>query len=452
MEDVLILGAIAVVIMGVMLVFLFRSFSQPLKLDSIKKKIDDKNYEGAIRDLEEYIKSDERNYLAHLYLADCYMATNKYDLALIEYRQALNLARSPSVATEKYIRSRMAKIYLHFGQLEEAQKEFLLIAKVDPNDYTSLFEIGRIFYERNMRDNALSYLIKASKVNSAMPEAWFFIGKIYFESNRYGEALNAFVNCIKSDPKNYEAHYYLGMIYKSMNNYVKAAQEFEIAEKSLDNNLKVKAIYQLGLMASESSNYDKAISEFQRALKYSNEENNTTIAIRYALGSVYEMRKDLLSAIEQWEKINSYRPNYMDVQEKLVKYSDLRMDDRLKDFVTASTATFEIMSQRVISEMGYDVIDSRIISDNVLHVIGLERAGKFSTVRQGKVFIVVSRSGDMIDEDTLSFIVDRVKSLHALRGVCITVSKFTPRAIRYAENRPVTLIDRQELVKYLKNI
>ncbi len=452
MEDIIILGAIASVILFIVVIFLFRSFVQPLKLDSIKKKIDEKNYASAIADLEEYIKKDEKNPLAHLYLADCYYMTGKKDFALVEYRQALSLGKFSNQAIEKQARYRMADIYLSMGQAEEAQKEFLLIVKMDPNDYRALFNIGKIFYERNMKDNALNYLMKSVKINSSFADAWFYIGKIHLEANRYGEAMNAFINCVKNDPKNYEAHYSLGMIYKAMNNTTKALQEFEIAERSPDNNLKIKTIYQIGIIASESGNYDKAINEFQRALKYANEENSTTIAVRYALAGVYENRKQILEAIEQWEKIAQYRPNYMDVQEKLARYSDLRMDDKLKDFVTCSTSTFEIISQKILSAMEYDVIDSKIINDNLVHMVALERSGKWGAVRQGKVFVVVTRSGDPVDDDVLSFIVDKVKTLHGVKGICITTSKFTPKAIRYAENRPVVLIDRNELTKILKKI
>lgn len=452
MEDLVILGAFAAIIMFVVIIFLFRSFVQPLKLDAIKKKIDDKNYAGAIVDLEEYIKKDEKNPLAHLYLADCYYMTNKKDLALVEYRQALSLGKFSNQSIEKQARYRMADIYVSLGQLEEAQKEFLLIVKMDPNDYRALYNIGKIFYDRNMRDNALNYLNKAVKINSSFPDAWFYIGKIHLDANRYAEAMNAFINCVKNDPKNYEAHYNLGIIYKAMNNITKALQEFEIAERSPDTNLKLKTIYQIGLIAADNGNYDKAINEFQRALKYATEENNLTIGIRYALASVYENRKQILEAIEQWERISQYRPNYLDVQEKLLRYSDLRMDDKLKDFVTCSTSTFEILSQKVLSELGYDVIDSKVVNDNTVHMVALERSGKWSNVRQGKVFVVVTRSGEPVDDDVLSLIVDKVKVIHGVKGLCITTSRFTPKAIRYAENRPVVLIDRSELTKVLKKI
>lgn len=452
MEDLVILGAFAAVIMFVVIIFLFRSFVQPLKLDAIKKKIDDKNYVGAIADLEEYIKKDEKNPLAHLYLADCYYMTNKKDLALVEYRQALSLGKFSNQSIEKQARYRMADIYISLGQLEEAQKEFLLIVRMDPNDYKALYNIGKIFYERNMRDNALNYLSKAVRINSSFPDAWFYIGRIHLDANKYAEAMNAFINCVKSDPKNYEAHYNLGLIYKAMNNTTKALQEFEIAERTTDTNLKLKTIYQIGLIAADSGNYDKAISEFQRALKYATEENNTTIGIRYSLASVYESRKQVLEAIEQWELISQYRPNYLDVQEKLLRYSDLRMDDKLKDFVTCSTSTFEVLSQKVLSELDYDVIDSKVVNDNTVHMVALERSGKWSNVRQGKVFVVVTRSGEPVDDDVLSLIVDKVKAIHGVKGLCITTSRFTPKAIRYAENRPVILIDRNELTKVLKKL
>lgn len=449
MEEILILGGIAALGLALLSFWLFRMMVQPLKLEQIKKKIDAGQYESAINDLEDYIKKDEKNPLAHLYLADCYYATGKYDLALVEYKQVVLIGKFSKQTTEKYVRSRIADIYLKMGQIEEAQKEFLLLSKIVPNDYYVHFMIGKLFYERNMRENAIAYLIKATKLNPKHAESWYYLGLIYFELKKNAEALEAFARCVSVDPKNYEAHYYLGYIYKIMNNYSKAMQELEIAERAADNELKMKVIYLKGLINYELGYTDKAISEFQRALKYLTEENNTTIAIRYALASAYEQKRNLVDAVEQWEQIAKYRPNYLDVQEKLAKYADLRLDDRLKDFLTASASTFEIMAQNVIRNLGHDVIESKIKDDNIVEILAVERTGKWG-VRQGKVYAIVTRQSDAVDEDLLSHIVEKVKTIHAVKGICVTASKFTPKAIRYAENRPIVLVDRSQLSKLLK--
>ncbi len=452
MEDLIVLGAIALVVGAMFLLYIFRALFYPMKLDQIKKLIDSGDYEKAIKQLENFIRKDERNPLAHLYLADCYYNIGNYEMAMVEYKQVLRLGKFSKSVTERYVRERIANLYLRLGQLEEAQKEFLLLAKIEPDNYTLYYSIGEIFYERNYKEQAMAYLLKALKLNPQHADSYFLLGKIYYEMKKINDAQTALANCVKYAPRNYEAHYFLGLVYKILGNYTKAMQEFETAERTSDNDLKVKAIYQLGLAHLELGNTEKAIAEFQRALKFAKEENNTTIAVRYALAQAYEKQRKLLEAVEQWEKIAQFRPNYLDVQQKLAQYEDLRLDDRLKDFMTASPATFEIIAQNVVKAMDYDILSSEVVGDNVVNLLAAERAGKWRNVRPGRAYIMVTRENNPIDEGVLAMIIDKMKSAHATKGVCITSSRFTPRAVAYAENRPLVLVDRQKLSQLLRKV
>jgi tetratricopeptide (TPR) repeat protein len=437
-----------VVVLG--LFYLVQTLIAPHKLDSIKAMMEAGKYEQAITALNNVLKKEENNPLAHLYLAESYYFSSKEDMALVEYRQVLHTGKFSNSATERVIRKRLADIYLKFGQLEEAQKEFLLLLEAEPANPDYLFNIGKIFYDRGMKEQALSYLDKAVKSGKNSPTTYFFIGKVFFDMSRTAEALSAFTNCVKIDPKNNEAHYHIGLILKASNGYANAIKEFDIAEQSKDNTLRVKAIYQKGLCKLEMNDTDGAKVDFERGLKYSNEENNTTVAIRYTLGMVYERERRLLEAVEQWEKVAQLKPNYQDVQMKLAQYEDLRVDDRLKDLLTSTPTTFEIMCQNLLKQMGYEVIESKLQNDDTLDIVGVERSQKWRNVKGGRVLVKVSRSHDEIHDDEIAKMVENLKLVHGIRGIYITTGKFTPQAIRYSENRPVDLYDRQKITHVMR--
>ncbi len=159
-----------------------------------------------------------------------------------------------------------------------------------------------------------------------------------------------------------------------------------------------------------------------------------------------------MEAVEQWEKVAQLRPNFQDVQAKLAQYEDLRVDDKLKDLLTSTPTTFEIISQKLLKNLGYETLESKTIDDDNIEIIGMERSVKWRNVRGGKVLIRISRDNDDVNEDLVAKLVESLKIIHGIRAIYITTGKFTPQAVRYSENRPVDLYDRQRLTAAFKQI
>ncbi len=128
-------------------------------------------YKEAVASLNNFLKNDERNPLAHLYLAECYYFSGNMEMAMVEYKQVLATGKFTRTATEKVIHKRLAEIFMNFGQLEEAQKEYVVLTKMDPGNYEHLFNIGKIFFDRGMKEQALAYLNKVLEMtrNHARP-------------------------------------------------------------------------------------------------------------------------------------------------------------------------------------------------------------------------------------------------------------------------------------------
>src|SRR5208337_2969531 len=140
MFESLIIIALVLVVASLGILYLFQNLIGPHKLDSIKALLEAGKYDQAVNSLTALMKKDDRNPLAHLYLAEAYYFTNNNEMAMVEYKQVITTGHFNGSSTEKIIRKRLADIYLKFGQLEEAQKEFVILSKLEPHNYEFLYQ------------------------------------------------------------------------------------------------------------------------------------------------------------------------------------------------------------------------------------------------------------------------------------------------------------------------
>ncbi len=445
---VTVLGLIALFLLIMYIVFVIRHYIFPRKLNQIYKLIASGNTRNAIKALKAFISKNERNIVAHWYLGEAYYKENRYELAMVEYKYVIKLGAFSNVVEETTVRRRLADIYKKYNQMDEAQKELILISNLEPDNYEVLCQIGEIFYLRNLTENAVAYFQKALRLNPQHSDSHYYLGIIFYRTGKLEEAETELKKALQFDSKNYKAHLYLGLVYKSLGQYDTASKEFEIASR--DSEVKVRALLENGKSLYERDNFSKAITELERALKFIVEENEVAIEVRYWLSKCFEKTRDLPAAIEQWEKISSKRPNYKDVPEKLAIYADLRTDDKLKDFLTASLPNFQNLCQKVVNAIGYDVIEITPLSDDGVDVVGLETETKWRNARRTKAYIRIRRITQPIGELTIRETHEEMKKNGAQRGIVITTGTFAPSAIEYAATRPIDLIDKKQLTDVLK--
>ncbi len=439
-----ILIGISVLVLGLIL---FKSLFFSAKNESILKFIQQKNYDDAIKNLRKLVQKDDSNSFAHFCLGEVYFHLEHYDWALPHFRKVIQLNKYNQDVQEIKTRERLAEIFLHYKQLEEAQKELLLILKLKPNDYNYYYRVGDIFYQRHYPDNAGAYYQKALEINPNHVDSLFRIGEILYHSKRTSEALDHLKQCININPACSKAHYYIGMIYLDSRNYNHAVQEFSVSVR--DAEYRVQSLYQKGRALMESGHSEKGVFELERGLFYVTENDSASLALRYLLAKGYEETRNLASALEQWEYISQINPDYRDVKKKLNDFSDLRMDDRLKDILTASNSIFESLCLRIVECLGLEVLEIKVSKGTVASILAIEPESKWRSVKRAKQVIKISRMNDKIGENVIRQILSEMKEIGAIRGACITTGEFSRQGIDYAESRPVQLYDRTGLCKLL---
>jgi tetratricopeptide (TPR) repeat protein len=438
------------IILTIIILYIVSVYVLPKKIEEIQKMIDAGQTKLAIKKLTEILEKDDRNPYAHYLLAEAYKAEGNNQYAILEYRQVLKFGRFDDKIKEMNIRSTLAGIYKEKKAYEDAKKEYLILTKLDPANYENFFELGLMTFNMSQLDKAMNYFKKSASLNAKHDMSFYYLGQVYYKNGLFPDAKQCFLNTIKIDPLNYQAHYYLGLVLRQQGDYEWALKEFEVSMKSDD--LKVKSLLARGTCFMEKSQFPKAAMEFERGVKFAKKGSETELNLRYFLGECQEKMRDVHSAIINWEKIAEVNPKFRDVQQKLASYADFRQDDRIKDFMIAGLAQFEHMTRKIVAGMNYNITDIEIISDTEIEVMAIETEGKWRNTRQSNRIIRINRTTDTLSDAHFSQIHETMRPRNATRILVITTGEVSPKALEFANTRPIEIKGKAQLVELLKKI
>ncbi|HOD16222.1 MAG TPA: tetratricopeptide repeat protein [Spirochaetota bacterium] len=437
-----------VIMLAMIVVYTLQTFVLPRRIDEIAQMIEAGQIKQAIKKLTDILEKDDRNSYAHFLLADAYARDNNIKFAIVEYRQVLKYGKYSEKVVEVDVRSRLAKLYQEQGSFDDAKNEYLILTKLEPDNFQNFFELGSIYFRTNTLDRALTFLKKSAALNPRHEQSHYYLGQIYYQTNLYPDAKQCFIESIKIDPLNYRSHYFLGLVLRQMQDYEWAIKEFDIAQKSED--LKVKCFLAKGSCHMQKGMLPKAMMEFERGLKFARKGSDTELGLRYYLAECHEKTRDLHSAIHQWEKIIEVKPNFRDVQAKLKNYAEFRQDDRMKDFLISGLSQFEHTCRKIVEAMNFNITDINIISDTEIEIIGTESEGKWRNTRQTNRLIRIFRDTETIQDKTLRNLHESMKAKNVTRIIVISTGDFSQSAIDFANTRPIELYGKNELVGMLR--
>ena len=440
----------AACLLGVLIFFVVRIFVAPLKISSVHEHVKQGNTAAAIRGAKQILAKNPCSADAHYLLARAYSQDAKTDLALMEYQAVNRIGNFSGICKETVFRTEAAALYTQFGQKEEALKEYLLLIELEPREAKHYYEAGRLFEERNKARGAAGYYKKALELNPRFSEGWFAYGQLMYRAKRAAEAKDAFQKAIKVCPDNFKAYFYMGCLLKDAQNFKSALSAFENARK--DPDFKIKVLIERGSCLLSMKNYEKAKNELERAIKLSESSSDSAemMHTRYFLSVCYEHTRNLDKAIEQWETLYKIKKNFRDVAEKLSRYQELRSDDRMKDFITASPQAFEAACMRIVNAMNLSVTDSSPFSEGI-QITAVERStGQWQNIRKFPKYLRILRSPDPIDLPNIRKFHEQMKKAGVDRGYLICSSSFTRSAIDFAESRPIDIISRDKLQELLR--
>lgn len=425
--------------------YIFKSLAGPRKIEEIEKIIQSGRYREAIDQLSRLIENDDRNMRLHYLLAHCHRKEGNTGNAIIEYRQCVKIGKFGPGATETNVRQGLADALESAGNFTEAKNEYLILTTIDPGNASHFSNVGKLFFRAGLHVKAVNFLLKATQLNEKDYEAMALLGQSQYHLQAYQDARASLIKAVNLKADHTVAHYYLGLCLRYMGDLDWAYKEFEKAEK--DDALKDKAILAKGMVLVDQENYAKAVTELERGVRIATTNLDTAINIRYVLALAAEKNRDLQTAIANWEKIESLKPGFRDVRDRLSQYSDFRTDDSIKDFLIASNTQFEAISRKIIEKMGMQITMLTILNDSqIVSLASEDDPGRRGSTRRQNVLVMINRDMDPISEKQTRDFHEMMKQKNAAKGFFLTTGEVTPAAMNYCSSRPIDLIDTAKLV------
>ena len=444
MVPIFIVGA-AVVLFTV---FYLRGAFGPRRVEGIDRLLTQGKPAAAIQAAKRLLSRDPKNVDAHFLLGKAYMADEKPELALMELRAVNQIGHFDGYCTERAFRKIAAELYSRFNQVEEALKEYVLLAKLEPSEAGHLYRIGDLFERKANAKQAFVYFAKTLKLDGRHSMARYRLGVLYYRAKKLMESRDQLTAALKIDQENHHAHYYLGKVLKELGDSSSALRCFEKAQKLPD--LRVRSLVERGGCYMKLQDYERGISELSRAVKLSDADGAPeNLYARYFLAVCYEKRRMLDKAVEQWEAIAARKPGFRDVSQKLEEYQALRHDDRLKDYLTADQEAFQRICVSVVESLGMSARDVSSLSEGC-QIIALETESRWRNVRQRPRLCWFTRIAEPVNETTVRKLTERMKRQNINLGMLAASSPFTRTAAAFAESRPVRLVDKESLQEIMK--
>lgn len=434
---------------GIATFFIVRLLVSPKKLARVEQLLKQKKAPAAIKAGKQLLAKDPRNAELRYILGRAYLADSKPELALMEFKAVNSIGVFSGTIPEIPFRRQVAELFARFNQLEEALKEYLLLIQKDPGTAEHYYQAGVLFERREKSAKAVGYYRKAIELQPGHGLAQLQLGMIMYRAKKYSDAKQHLDKALRFEPDHYEAHYYLGRIHKEAKDYAAALNSFEWSAKNPD--FRVKSLVERGTAYLEMNNPERAISELERAVASTKDPTSIdTLWARYFLGSAYERTRQIERAVDQWEEIYRAKPGFNEIADKLSQYQDLRQDDVLKDFLTASQSEFRDMCTRATEALGYMVQTMKDIPDGGVEVLANEPKATWRNTRKLPRLIWFIRVADMIEETTVRDLHEAMRNQNITRGIIVASATFSRLAQDYAESRPVDLINKDKLQGLLK--
>jgi len=431
---------------GFLAFFVIKSGSMPKRADQFAGLLQRGKTQAVIKAARAILEKEPKNADVRYFLGKALLLEKKEGEAFTELKSISQSGAMGEFIPEEEFRKELAQLFVKNRQAEEAIKEYILLIKKKPENPEYYFWVGKLLTEVNHVDKAQNYLKKAAELAPRDPKIQAELGVMLYKSKNVQEARDALERSIKYQGDNSQAYYFLGKIQKDLKDYTDAVTTLEKAAR--DPVYRLRAMLERGSCYIALNSIDRAITDLERAVKSITEEKaQESLFARYYLGLCYEKTHKMDKAIEQWDKIQSIKTGFKDVEAKLSQYQDLREDDSVKDFLSAGNQDFlEICKTLVIKALGLNVKSVKSITPDGAELIAVEN----TSARKLPHIIRIYRSPDMIDESKIRSLLDDAKQQNMGRALIMTSTGYSRRAVEFAESRPIELYSKEKLQDLLK--
>ncbi|NCR78248.1 MAG: serine protease [Microcystis aeruginosa K13-06] len=281
---------------------------------------DQQKYELALADYNQAIELNRNFAMAYYNRGGLYQDLGKYDLALSDYSKAIEINRS--YAEAYYNRG---NLYKDLQKYDLALSDYSKAIEINPNLAEAYVNRGVLYRLQEKYDLALSDYSKAIDINPKFAEAYYNRGILYRLQEKYDLALSDYSKAIDINPNYAEAYQIRGILYFYQEKYELALADLN---KAIDINPNFAlAYYNRGNLYYNQQKYDSALADYNQAIKLNRNFANAYVN-RGAL--YYNQRKYELALADYDKAIELNRNDAVAYYNRGVLYAILGQSEKVK--------------------------------------------------------------------------------------------------------------------------
>lgn len=259
-------------------------------IQSAFKLIQQKQSQSALDLLQPYTHAQHPD-LQYL-IGICYKALGNWSSAITSLTQANNLAQRVE------IQSHLAKCYWQLGDLQQAERLYLSILEVEPQNIEVFKSLALLHLEQNHFKSAALWASRGH-VKDSSGQFTKLLGDIEKAQGHLDKAIELYLLVPKHSPIAHRAIHNLGICYKLQAKFDQAIQCFHLVHKQSPEQY--EPLYNLGDCFFANGQFDQAQKAYQLALERA--PYNTTIhqslnELYWQNGQQQLFAKSLLTALE----------------------------------------------------------------------------------------------------------------------------------------------------------
>ena len=413
------------------------------------KKGKQKSRAQILKESTRKLAQDPHNPDALMALGDLYYNERAWDKAYPIYETQMSIAPAHKEIDVFKASLRQGICAVKLDKIAESFKGLSTAVQINPNDFEVNYYLGLAFYKNNEFEKAVP---RFKRVVVVKPEATGIaspLGLSLYKAKHYKESLPYLKRALDENPENKEALFAMADGMNESGYGDKAMKVFMHLRP--DPEFGAKACLAAGMYHLKQGEADKAVQDFEIGLKHQNAAPEISIETRYRLALAYFAQKIIGKGIEYLQSIQTVNPQYKDVPQLLARYSELNQNKNLQTYLMASSSDYVALCRKIVLKFYQKavtkIVDIAVKPENIEILVSVE----FVRSEETHIFRFYRTTGAVADLYVREFHA-RVTEAKADKGVCITAGLFSEEGRKYAEGRPIDLVDKNGLIKILKKI
>ncbi|PZX54804.1 tetratricopeptide repeat protein [Algoriphagus chordae] len=229
------------------LLLIIASSSCSSNIQNIEQLFNNKKYEDAISDLNQYLFFHVTDVKALHLRARCYEEIGKIEQSKADYERIISIDDQYAQAY-----AGLGKLLFEQKEYDQAELKLLRAASLDSNDFDILYLLGRTMIMTGKFMKAEEFLRLATDLNPDYPKVYFYTGlAVAYQGDALGCAalFNAYVN---REPDNLIGVYNRGFAYMNAGYVEWAIEDFDTVLKKNPNH--IEAMAHKGLLMAAMGN------------------------------------------------------------------------------------------------------------------------------------------------------------------------------------------------------